>query len=142
MGTGLRIFIINDDDSIERLTQAKFYRLVERDSGERLPQYADKRIRYAIAYIDFVNRKPKKIVTIQYSMLSFDSEGRLAAAEVERERKLGFEMLLDPGIDPGPTKVGDARQRFAMKSFYDRYTSTPSREIEATIVDAVFNKDT
>ncbi len=75
-------------------------------------------------------------------MLSFDFEGRLAAAEVERERKLGFEMLLYPGIDPGPTKVVDARQRFAMKSFYDRYTWTPSPEIEATIVDAVFNKDT
>ena len=141
MGIGLRIFIVNDDDSLKRLSQAKFYRLAERDPKEKLPQYADKRIRYAIVYLDFVNRKPTEIVSIQYSMFSFDSDGRLDKVEFERERKLGFEVILDPGTDPRPTKVVDARQRFAMKSFYDRYTWKPSPDIEAAIVDAVFDKD-
>jgi hypothetical protein len=73
-------------------------------------------------------------------MLSFDTDGRLDESEVARERKLGFEMLLDPGTDDRPSKVVDARQRFAMKSFYDRYTWTISPEIEAAIMEAIFNK--
>ena len=47
MGLGLRIFIINDDDTIRRFPFSRYERLLQGDSKERLPQYAGKKIRFA-----------------------------------------------------------------------------------------------
>ena len=47
MGLGLRIFLINDDDSIQRLPLVRYERLWRRDPEECLPEYASKRVRYA-----------------------------------------------------------------------------------------------
>jgi hypothetical protein len=76
MGIGLRIFVVHDNDSIQRLSLACYERLIRRDPEERLPQYAGKRIRYAMTVLELANRKPVEIIKIQYALLSFDSEGR------------------------------------------------------------------
>ena len=44
MGIGLRIFLVNDDNSIQRLAVARYDRLLRRDPEERLPRYAGKRL--------------------------------------------------------------------------------------------------
>ena len=93
MGISLRIFLVNDDDSIQRLALARYDRLLERDPKERLPQYADKRVRYALAVVDLVDREPVEILRIQYSYLSFDSEGRIDLSEGKREARLLLEIL-------------------------------------------------
>ena len=93
MGIGIRIFVVNDDDSIKRLALARYDRLLERDPKERLPQYAGKRVRYALAVVDLVDREPVEILRIQYSYLSFDSEGCIDPVEGEREARLLLEIL-------------------------------------------------
>ncbi|NVL92265.1 MAG: hypothetical protein HWN71_04420 [Desulfobacterales bacterium] len=85
MGLGLRIFLVNDDDSLQLLSLAKFERLCRRDPGERLPQYAGKRVRYALVVLEVVNGKPIDINRVQYSYLCFDSEGRINTAEREKQ---------------------------------------------------------
>ena len=81
MGVGTRIFLDNDDDSLKRIPLAKLERL--RKGEEYLPEYAGKRMRYAFVVMDMQNRKPIGIYIIQYSYLSFDSKGRIDAAEGE-----------------------------------------------------------
>jgi len=76
MGIGLRIFLVNDDDSLERLAVARYERLLRRDPKERLPQYAGKRVRYALVAYEVENRIPVEILKIEYNYLSLDSEGR------------------------------------------------------------------
>jgi len=64
MGVGLRIFIFNDDNSLERLALKIYERLMKRDPDISFPQYSGKRVRYAEVAIEFENRKPVEILQI------------------------------------------------------------------------------
>jgi hypothetical protein len=92
MGLGSRIFLVNDDGSLQRLSLARYERLLHRDPKERLPQYAGKRIRYVLVVLEIENRRPTEVILVQYSYLSFDSEGRIDAAE--REKRLVWQWIL------------------------------------------------
>jgi len=135
----MRIFIINDDDSLRRLPNAKYERMLRGDPNEPLMQYADKRIRYALVVVETENRKPNKIIRIQYSYLFFDSEGFLDTQERERAMQIGVNMV-PPYVDEGKNStVINAHYKFARKSHKDRYRWIPSRELEEAIIKAVFS---
>jgi len=138
MGTGLRIFLINDDDSLQRFPLARFERLIDRDPKERLPEYAGKRVRYALVIVDLVNRKPVEILRIQYSILTFDSEGKIDAAELEKEMRLGVDMVPIGKTTPTSLKVVDAEHHFLQKRYENRYLWRPTPEIEEAIEKALF----
>ena len=139
MGIGLRIFLVNDDGSLHRLGVARYERLLRRDPKERLPRYAGKRLRYALIVCEVEKRKPVEILRIEYSWLCLDSEGRIDAAEQEREQRLAVEVLPPVLMEEQPRQVIDAKHRFAEKRYKDRYTWTPSVQLEAAIVRAVFD---
>jgi len=67
--------------------------------------------------LEVADRKPLEILRIQYSFLDFDSEGRIVAAEKEREAKLAMEMLppLVKEVESG--HLVDARHKFAQKRY-------------------------
>ena len=141
MGIGLRIFLVNDDDSIQRVSLARYQRLLRRDPEERLPEIAGRRIRYAMVILEMADRKPLEILRIQYSFLHFDSEGSVNVAEQEREKKLAMEIVPPLATERRGPHVVDSRHKFAQKRYDDRYKWTPSPEIEAAIVEAIFGKD-
>jgi len=58
MGIGLRIFFINDDESLQPLAAAKYNRLLRRDPKECLTRYAGKRVRYALVVVDLEIENP------------------------------------------------------------------------------------
>ena len=76
MGLSIRVFIVEDDDTINRLPLARYERLLNRDPDERLSRYAGQRIRYALIVVNLVNRKPIEVVKDEYAYLDFDKEGR------------------------------------------------------------------
>ncbi len=138
MGISLRIFLVNDDDSIQRLALARYERLHERDPKERLPQFAGERIRYALVVVDLVDREPVEILLIQYSYLFFDSEGRIDPAYGEGEARLAFEALPPLPIERGPSPIINAQHKFAKKRFESQYKWTPTQGIDAAIFEAIF----
>ena len=138
MGTGLKIFLINDDDSLQRFPLARFERLIDRDPKERLPQYAGKRVRYTLVIVDLVNRKPVEILRIQYSILTFDSEGKIDPTELEKEIRLGVDMVPIGITAPTSRKVVDAEHHFLQKRYENRYLWRPTPEIEEAIEKALF----
>ncbi len=139
MGLGLRIFIVNDDASLERLSLARYERLLRGDPRESLPQYAGKRIRYALVVLEVEQRKPVAINRIQYNFIFFDSEGRIDASEREKAARLALEMLPPlPPMEPKPEQVIAARHKFAKRRYDNHYKWTPTPEIEAAIVKAIF----
>ena len=140
MGISLRIFLVNDDDSIKRIPLARFERLIRRDPDERLPQYSGERVRYAEVVVEFDQRKPVRILRTQYFIMSFDSEGRIDVAEQEKESMLAMDALPPYNIDQQPSQIIDARHRFAKKRFDNKYRWSPTPEIEASIVEAIFGK--
>lgn len=140
MGIGSRVFLVHDDDSIQRLPLACYERLLGRNLEERLPRYAGKRVRYALVVLELANRKPVEIMKIQYSILNFDSEGRIVPTDQEREARLALEALPPLPEERQSPHVIDARHKFAKKRYRDAYKWTPSSEIEAAIVEAIFGK--
>ena len=140
MGTVCRVFFINEDDTLRRIPLARYERLLRNDSAESFPEHKDKKVRNALAFVECYNREPYELIAIQYSILSFDAEGRIDERETEKEMKLGAEMIMPVESEPGAPNVVDATGRFAIKKYHDRYSWTPTQEIETAIFKAIFGK--
>jgi hypothetical protein len=138
MGTGLRIFLVNDDDSIQRLAGARYERLLKGDPRESLPEYANKRVRYASVALDLVNRVPVEVIYLHYGILCFDGKGRIDAVEQEKEWRLGVELMPSLLPENQANHLIDARHRFARKRYNDQYRWTPSQDVVAAIVREIF----
>jgi hypothetical protein len=139
MGLGIRIFIVKDDGSLERLPVGRYNRLVRHGSNERLLQYAGKRVRCAVIVVESKDRIPVKIVKSQYSYILFDSSGRLSMEWDEKEARLAMDML-EPVIADKDKQVVDARHKFARKRYAREYLWQSSSEIEAAIRKAIFGR--
>jgi hypothetical protein len=96
MGLGMKIVIVKEDGSLERLPVARYNRLLQRDPDERQLQYADKRVRCAIIVFEVVDRRPVEILKSQYSYLSFDSEEYLWQPSSEIETAIRKAILGRP----------------------------------------------
>ena len=142
MGVSLRVFLVLDDDSLQRLPLNRFERLSHGHPKEHLPQFSGKRLRYALAAVDLVNRKPVEILHIQYAYLTFDSEGKIDAAEREKKMRLSVDMVPPVTIRHESMNVMDAEHRFAKKRYDSEYKWTPSPEIETAIIKAIFGSRT
>lgn len=140
MGISLRIFLVDDDHSIRRLPLTRYERLIRRDTQERLPEYAGKRVRYAEVAVELAQRKPVGILRMQYFFLLFDSEGRVDAAQQEKERRLAMELLPSFGVGGQSGRIIEARHHFAKKRYDNEYRWTPTAGIEKAIVRAIFGE--
>ena len=140
MGISLRIFIVNNDDSLKRIAVAKYERLLARDPKGHLPQYAGKRMRYALVFVDLENRQPVEILRIQYSYLYFDSDGLIEADQIEKETKLAYEAMPSLLPDESDKQVIDARTKFAKRRFDHLYQWEPTTGIEVEIMKKIFGK--
>jgi hypothetical protein len=138
LGIGIRIFIVNDDDSIKPLALARYDRLLQRDPNEQLTEYTGKRVRYALVVVDLVDREPVEILRIQYSYLSFDSEGRIDPAEGEREARLLLEILPPEPIIRYPLDIVEPKRSLPKKCHDDEHKWMATPDIEAAIVEAIF----
>ena len=138
MATGLRIFLVNDDGSLKRFPLARFERLFQDHPDECLPEYARKRVRYALISLDLENRKPVEILGIGYHILTFDPEGKIDAAELQREMRLWVDQMPNGATIRTNPKVVDAEHRFLQKRYNNRYNWEPTPEIEEAIAKAIF----
>lgn len=140
MGLSIRIFLVEDDDSIKRLPLTRYERLHKHDRHERLLKYAGQRIRYALIVVDLVNRRPVEIVKDEFGFLLFDDEGRLKKSEHRKAESLAFDMLTPLFSDQTNSRVIDARHKFAKKRYFDKFSWSPTDEIIAAIAEAIFGK--
>ncbi len=140
MGIGIRVLLVDDDDSIKRLPLTRYERLVRRDPNEQLLQYAGKRIRFAEVAVELEDRKPVQIVRVVYGILPFDSEGMVDAAEYEKEMRLSAEMMPPILADRSSPKIVNAKHKFARKRFNDQFRWEPTPQIEKSIVEVIFVK--
>jgi len=138
MGLGTRIFIVKEDDSLQRLTLKRYNRLIKGHPDEGLMQYAGKRIRYALIVLEMMNRKPVEVLMTEYSFLTFDSNGRLDADEREEAARLAMDTLAPILPSKRFGSIIDAKHKFAKKRFDDRYLWKPTPEIESVIQKAIF----
>ena len=138
MGLGHRVFIVNDDDSLQRISLAKYERLYQEDSQERLLQYAGQRVRCALVVLLIEERKPQSITWIDCHRIPFNDEGRVDLKEWENQRLHIVNSLDLPVKESKRDKIIDAHGVFARKRYEweAKWSLTP--EIEQAIEEAIF----
>ena len=125
MGTRCRVFLVEDDDSIQRVSMAQLHRLLHFDRRESLPQYAGKRV--------------LAIQDIQYSVLTFDTKGRIDKKEWEKGMRLGMDLLPPLLNEQYPRKIIEAHHRFAKRRYEHEFKWKPSRKLEEAVVATAFS---
>jgi len=138
MGTGIRIFFVRDDGSLKRFPVARFERLMNHDPKEYVPEYAGKRVRYALISLDLENRKPVGILGIGYHIVTFDHEGKIDDTELQREMRLWVDQMPFGLTRRTAHKVVDAEHRFLQRQYHHRYHWEPTPEMEAAILRQIF----
>jgi hypothetical protein len=142
MGIGVRIFLIDDYDSLHRISMARYDRMTNPDSDERFTKYAGRRIRCAMIFLEVKERRPISVVRTDYYYLPFDDEGRIDNIELEKEIRLTSEMSQPIFEEQSLKKVLDARSHFAKKRYKHEFRWTPNPAIEIAIMRAIFGKNT
>ena len=140
MGEGFRVFLVGDDDSLRRLPLRLYERMLKGDPKESIPEYAGKRLRYALVFLELFDRKPVEVIQIQYSYLSFDADGKIDQSEFEKQARLAMEAIDSSDSKPQKGRIIFARHRFAEKRIRDQYHWTPDPALEAAIVKAALGK--
>jgi transposase len=142
MGLSIRIFIVEDDDTVKRLPLARYERLLKRDPNESLPKYAGKRVRYALIVVNLVNRRPIEVLRDEYAYLVFDEEGRFKEPVYEKVESSALDMLdvLFLEEQKKDRRVIDARHKFARKRYFDKNRWQPTDEIITVIAETIFGK--
>ena len=140
MGISARVFIINEDDTVHKLSHAAFERLIRQDPNESLPQYAGQKVRYALIAVEMKNRKPVDILHTEESFFNFDLNGRLDFSDRDEIIEIVYDSLPPIGKKEPKEKVVDARHHFARRKYKRRFTWKPTPQIAETIVAMIFGK--
>ena len=138
MGIGCRVFLVDDNDSLQRISMVRLTRLLHFDRRESLQQYAGKRVRCATVILEVAGRQVQSIRNIDYFLLQFNDKGRIDKKEWEKGMRLGMELLPFIPNEEHPKKVINAQHRFAKRRYEREFKWKPSRKVEETIVAAVF----
>ncbi len=138
MGVSLKAFIIDDDDTVHRITYAMYKRLVAQAREARLKQYANRRVRYALIAVKMKDRKSVDILHTEEGFFTFDSDGRLDLSSRKEEIKLVFDSLTPHTSNKTSSRVVDARHHFAKKKYEGKFTWKPTPQIAETIIRMIF----
>ena len=138
MSISIRVFFFNHDNSIIKIPVSRYDRLFNNDPDESFPEYAGKRVRCAIAFVILKDRRPAKLTHIEYTIVSFGSDGRLDQEEFHREGALVMEALGFP--DPSlPKNVVSLSPRIAQKRYHERFKWTPTEDEINSIIEMVWH---
>ena len=140
MGICIQVFLVNDNDSLERLPMARLDRLLHFDRKESLPQHAGKRVRCAMVFLQVAGRQVLSIRNADYFLLPFDDKGRIDKKEWEKGMRLGMDLLPPSFKEENPKQIINARHRFAKRRYEHEFKWKPSRKAEEAIVASVFGK--
>ena len=133
-----RTFIVGPDDTLYRLANAKFFRMVDDPESHRLERFAGQRVRMAEAIVEVRDRAPVAVVRLIYEMLGFDEEGRFDRAAFIRQNAALAELAMSPVIprlDAEETAVVDAGSRFVARGGSWKPTPTLERVILRAALD-------
>ncbi len=125
MTYSIRIFVVDQDDTLYRLSGTKFTTMLDDPESDRLPRFASQRVRMVEAIVELRDRVPIGIARIVYEMLTFDGEGRLDRRGFERQNFARADLLAGE-LKMDDTVVVDASSRFIAQG--GRWQPSPSLE--------------
>ncbi len=133
MGSSVRVFVVLDDDAIERFPKSQYERLSDRSQDIRVERFAGKRVRFAIVFVELAQRQPVSVQHMSFDLIQFDAEGRLDREAHDRALALAISLLNREQEREG---LIDASARFARRELDNNHRWTPSDEVLRALVDA------
>ena len=100
MGLSSRIFLIDNDGVIYRMSNKRFARMLRHPEDEPLPDFANQRIRCADLVIELIDRVPTSVCRETFAVFEFDHQGRLDRGRFEKQQVAlvdGKELFSWPG---------------------------------------------
>jgi hypothetical protein len=139
MGIGCRVFFVDDNDSLQRIPMARLDRLLHFDRRESLQQYAGKRVRCAMVFLEVAGRQVLSVRNIDYFLLPFDAKGQINKKEWEKALRLGMDLLPSILNEEHPKKVINAQHRFAKRRYEHEFKWEPSPKVEEAIAAVILS---
>lgn len=132
------MFLLDQNDTLYRLPNTKFVRMLRDPTMCRLPRFAGTRVRMTDVAVELMDREPVRVVWITFSFLTFDEEGCFDTKAFDRHQMARAEMALAFSFNK-PNSVGtvvDAANRFVAQGGL----WTPSRKLRRLIDAAAFDE--
>jgi hypothetical protein len=138
MGLSCRRFLIARDDTLGRLANTTFDRMLRDPLNHCLPDFARQRVRMADVTVELVDRKPVRVVRRTFAILTFDDAGGIDTARFGRHQLALAASALDPvfAAHNRNDTIVDAAHRFIAQGG----SWTPSRRLARAIDDAAFGR--
>ena len=118
---------------------ARLDRLLHFERRESLQQYAGKRVRCAMVFLEVTGRRVQAIRNVDYFLLQFNDKGQIDKKEWEKGMRLGMDLLPPLLNEKNLKQVINASHRFAKRRYEHEFKWKPSRKVEEAIVAAVFS---
>ena len=114
MGLSCRRFLVARDDTLGRLANTAFDRMLRDPASWCLPVFGGQRVRMADVIVELVAREPVRVVRRTFAMLAFDDEGCIDTARFDLHQVALAEAALRPLFAARDRKetVIDAANRF------------------------------
>jgi len=114
MGYSYQRYLIAVDDTIYRMANAAFDRMLMDPVTYRLPELAGQRVRTAEVVVGLVDREPVAVVRTSFAVLVVDDAGCVDADRYRKQQHARVETALAPAFaDPDrDEKVVDAASQF------------------------------
>ncbi len=142
MGTGYRVFLVDQDDQLHKISQRRFNELVGGDKPVLIDFVGEDKVRCANVVYETDQRRPSRIIHEEYFLLPLDADGMLDRARLDEERMLlvqarspleGNKMIVRK-----EGSVIDGTRIFAEKRAKQENLWQPSHELQERIRKAVF----
>jgi hypothetical protein len=132
MGLSCRLFLLDENDVLHRLSNAKFDQMLRRPAQHRLPRFAGARVRMASVIVALEDHKPIRVVRINFSILSFDKTGRFDLAAYEQPLRARMDLAFSAlrNETAGSMKVIEAADRFVDRGGRWKPSRAVARSIE------------
>jgi len=138
MGISCRIFLLDKDDSLYRLPNAKFDQILRDPTSCRITRFAGTRVRMTDVAVELIDRQPIRVVWITFGFFAFDDDGYFDLTAYDRHQRARAELALAlPTTEPKSERmVVEAANRFVAQG--GRWT--PSRTLQRLIDTAALEQ--
>ena len=138
MGRGFRVFFVDNDDGLLKVSFARWDRLNNRHPTECFPEYAGKRLRYVMVVLELEEKKPVYISYIDCGYVTFDAEGKVDQEDWERQLQLAANSIDLFGPEANEGNVINAQTRFFRRSYHHKYRWDFSDGMLERLIKAIF----
>jgi hypothetical protein len=134
MGYSFQRYLVAVDDTLYRMANTEFARMLRDPGNHRLPQLAGQRVRTIEVAVALAAREPVAVVRKAFAVLAFDHSGCLDASRLRKQQYARIENALAPALsepEQDENVVVAATQFIAQGG-----TWTPSAALEHAIDEA------